>query len=524
MEPLIASLLRPEAYDHPVQELQLLQTHLSWILLTGRIVYKIRKPVDLGFVDFSSVERRHFFSQEELRLNQRLAPELYLGLSAVHGPIDQACFHGSGPVIETAVRMRQFRQEDLLRAVLRRPHGPDLQRPIEELAEALASFHARSPVAGGDLPHGLPEAVTAPALANLTVLIRLLGEQPRLLAQQQWCQQEGLRLAPLFLQRRAQGWVRECHGDLHLGNLVLFEGRLLPFDCLEFSPALRWVDVISEMAFLAMDLVRHRRPQLASALLNRWLDRSGDYEGLHGWRWYLAYRAMVRAKVSALQLQDPDLEAAQRRLLRADRRAYLRLAEGARTPSSPVLLITHGVSGSGKSHLARWLAQELGWLHLRSDAERLRLFGRWGEPCGPLWQGDPYRDEVSAFLYERRLPACCEAALAAGLSLICDATFLLRGQRRRFLELAAAQGARLLILPCGCSEAEARRRIALRQAAGSDPSEADAAVLRHQLQRLEPLDAQERSLALCGPWEGWDGGAIEAQLLQHLRQRLADPA
>mgnify|MGYP003347951835 CR=1 FL=1 len=459
MEPLIASLLRPEAYDHPVQELQLLQTHLSWILLTGSIAYKIKKPVDLGFVDFSSAERRRFFCQEELRLNQRLAPELYLGLSPVHGPIERASFYGSGPAIETAVRMRQFRQQDLLRVVLRRRDGPDLGPAIEALAEELACFHGRTAVAGADTTHGLPEAVTAPALANLTVLIRLQGPTPRLLGLQQWCQDEGRRLAPLFLQRRDHGRVRECHGDLHLGNLVLQQGRLLPFDCLEFSAGLRWVDVISEMAFLAMDLARHRRPLLAAALLNRWLDRSGDYAGLHGWRWYVAYRALVRAKVSALQLQDSPRDGAERRLLRSDLRAYRRLAEAVRVPPTPVLLITHGVSGSGKSHLARALARELGWLHLRSDAERLRLFGRWGESCGPLWQGDPYRPEVSDHLFEHRLPECCEAALVAGLSLICDATFLKRWQRHHFRDLAGRLAARFAILSCPCPPDLARRRI-----------------------------------------------------------------
>jgi len=538
MEPLIASLLRPEAYDHPVQEVQLRQTHLSWILLTGSCAYKIKKPVDLGFVDFSSAERRRFYCQEELRLNQRLAPELYLGLSPVHGPPERASFHGQGPVIETAVRMRQFRQEDLLSALLRRREAAELLPAIEALAACLARFHAGAPAAPVDTPYGLPDQVRAPALANLSVLIQLCGEDQRLHAHQQWCRIEGERLEARFLRRREEGWVRECHGDLHLGNLVLHQGRLLPFDCLEFSPALRWVDVISEMAFLAMDLCRHRHRPLAAALLNRWLDRSGDYTGLLTWRWYVAYRAMVRAKVSALQLRDADRAPAERRRLRADLRAYLRLAEAARAPVAPVLLITHGVSGSGKSHLARVVARELGWLHLRSDAERLRLFGRWGEPGGPLWQGDPYGPQVSAFLYETRLVGCCEAALEAGLSLICDATFLQRLQRHRFAQLAARLGARFLILPCSCPRAEALARIGARLAAGGDPSEADGAVLEGQLQRLEPLDARERAHCLPGPWAGNDLAApadagrqhvmpapalLEQQLLQTLRQRLGSP-
>lgn len=500
MEPLIASLLRPEAYDHPVAAVQLIETHISWVLLTGPYAYKIKKPVDLGFVDFSSLARRRHFCEQELRLNRRLAPDLYLALRSIHGPVEQAHLGGSGVEIEVAVQMHQFRQQDLLPAVLRRGLPLNELRPlVEELAGRLAAFHASAAIAPPESGYGTAARVLQPALANLAVLERCLGRQDqRLEALRPWCEAEAQRLEPLFEQRRRSGRVREAHGDLHLGNLVLHGGRIVVFDCLEFSDALRWIDVISDLAFLAMDLRRRRHSLLAASLLNHWLAGSGDYAGLASWRWYLAYRALVRAKVTALRLEQ-QAEAAspsERRSGQADLRAYLHLAADLQRRRRPLLLICHGVSGGGKSHRSRWLAERLGWLHIRSDVERLRLFGRWGEPCGPPLQGDAYAPAVSEALYRERLSVCCEAALQAGLSLICDATFLKRWQRRHFRRLAERCGAAFAILPCVCSPSLARQRIALRRQRGDDPSEADAGVLERQLAGLEPLDAEELSCCL----------------------------
>lgn len=502
MEPLIAAMLQPEAYDHPVEEVQLLQTHISWILLTGTYAYKIKKPVNLGFVDFSSYSRRLYFCQEELRLNRRLAPDLYLGLRTIHGPAQRAHLGGDDPPIEVAVQMRQFRQCDLLPAVLRRNSSlSSLWSLVEDLAGRLATFHAGAAIAPAASPFGTAERVRQPALANLAVLERCLGPQDRRLpGLRQWCEAEALRLEPWFERRRQAGRVREGHGDLHLGNLVLHRGQIVVFDCLEFSPALRWIDVISDLAFLAMDLRRHRHSLLAAALLNHWLASSGDYGGLATWRWYLAYRALVRAKVTALRLEqqvgeaEPQTQTQTRG--RVDLQAYLHLATSVQRWRRPLLLITHGVSGSGKSYWGRRLAQGLGWLHIRSDVERLRLFGRWGEPCAAPLQGDPYAPQVSEILYRQRLSDCCAAALEAGCSVICDATFLKRWQRLHFRNLAERLGAHWSILPCSCPPDLARRRIAMRRQRGSDPSEADAAVLAAQLAGLEPLEADERPFCL----------------------------
>ncbi len=487
---MIAALLDPGAYDHPVERVECLETHISWILLTGTIAYKIKKPVNLGFVDFSTPERRHWFCQEELRLNRRLAPNLYLGLSPIHGPPERASLHGSGPILEQAVRMRQFPQSALLGAVLDR-QGLSADQ-LERLADDLAAFHSAAAVASPDEAYGSPELVKAPAVANLEVLAASgAAVAPEVAALRQWTEDSFAELQPTFALRRSQGRIRECHGDLHLGNLLLEEGRIRVFDCLEFSPELRWIDVISDLAFLVMDLEHRDRPDLGAVLLNRWLGRCGDYGGLLTWRWYRVYRSLVRAKVCALRLRQPDLDAGTEQLLQRDLERYLLGARRASAVPTPALVITHGVSGSGKSHRARQLCRRQGWIQLSSDVERKRRFGTWGQGDSPPLQGDPYRSAVSADLYERQLPEQAARILAAGYAVVVDATFLGRDQRQRMEDLARRCGVPFLILACCSTPGQARRRIEERRLRGGDPSDADGAVLETQLRAQEPLDDGE---------------------------------
>jgi len=513
---MIAALLRPEAYDHPTSAITLLETHISWVLLTGPWAYKIRKPVNLGFVDFSTVALRRHFSEEELRLNRRLAPDLYRDLVTIHGPAERASLHGDGPPLDTAVRMRQFPQEALLASCLPRlAAGPEGAAPLfATLAADLAAFHAAAARVPAEAPWGTPTTAVEPALANLAVLERCLGSTA-IAPLRHWTEAEAARLAPWFARRRADGLIRECHGDLHLGNMVLLEGRITVFDCLEFSPTLRWIDPISDLAFLAMDLSQRGHPDLARLLLNRWLDASGDWEGLRGWRWYATYRALVRAKVTALRLEQLDATAAAAPALRRELEAYLAtafaLSGAAAEPSAPALVITQGVSGSGKSHLARRLCERFGWLQLRSDVERLRL-----------WPSDRYASERSVQLYRRHLPACADAAMAGGWSVLVDATFLRRRQRRRMAALARRRGARFALLHCRVGEAEALRRLERRRAAGGDPSEADAAVLRSQWPRNEEPGPDERDRVVVR--EGDDLCEAELMRLLAIRTTPARPA
>jgi aminoglycoside phosphotransferase family enzyme/predicted kinase len=512
MDPLIKALHDPAAYPHPTEAITLVETHISWVLLTGPYAYKIKKPVSLGFVDFSTLERRTSFCQEELRLNQRLAPEIYLEVVEIHGPRQHANLRGMGPVIEVAVRMRQFDQAGLLPTVL--AAGTPIGEPLERFAQRLAAFHGAAAVAATKGPFGTPQAVIAPALANLEVLRRLHPNQELLSHLEEWTVLEAHRLEADFSRRLELGRVREGHGDLHLGNLVLHQGEVVGFDCLEFNAGLRWIDVLSDVAFLCMDLQRHGEPVLAGRVLNHWLIGCGDYGALATWPWYLTYRALVRGKVLALRMEQlGDDNAAEREALQRQLRSYLQQAQRSSGPTPPgALLLTHGVTGSGKSHLASQLCQRHGWIHLRSDVERRRLFGRWGTALGPLREGEAYTPEVTAELYADLLPTATEKVLQAGLTAVVDATFLHRSQRQHFIALAERLQAPWLIVHSPVSPEVARARITKRACERRDPSEADVHVLEQQWQEQEPFDDSEAVLSV-------NGGTIEeveALLAVHL--------
>ncbi|SBO42757.1 bifunctional aminoglycoside phosphotransferase/ATP-binding protein [Cyanobium sp. NIES-981] len=497
---LIQGLLRAEAYPHPVGAVQLLQTHISWVLLTGSLAYKIKKPVNFGFVDFSTLERRRRCCHEEVRLNRRLNRGLYHGVVAIGGSPDRPRIPAAvlesaaaDDTLEYAVRMEQFPQEALLPAALER--GSVSPRHIDQLAEQLARFHAEAATAAPDGPYGTPEAVLEPVLANITSLRRHADARlvPRLEQLHAWIEQANRQLQNRFAARLAAGRIRECHGDLHLGNLLLGHGRIEVFDCLEFNPALSWIDPISDIAFLVMDLEERGQRGLGARLLNRWLEQSGDYPGLELWAWYMGYRALVRAKVAALAAEQAAVE------------RYLSLAERTVQRRPQGLVLCHGVSGSGKSHHSGRLLEQLGAIRLRSDVERKRLFGLWGvaegatarESVGPE---QLYAASVTEELFGQVLPGLAQTLLQAGFTVIVDATFLLRRHRRSMAAVAAQAGVPLVILACSAPRPVLEQRLHRRHQRGDDPSDADLAVLQHQWHQGDPLTAAERACCIDVPF------------------------
>ena len=496
---LVAGLRRPEAYplglvgaDGMIEHLE---THISHVFLAGDRAYKLKKPVNLGFLDFSTTERRHDFCQEELRLNRRLAPELYLGLVAVTGTPEKPQLGGTGPVLEYMVEMRRFDQRDRLDHCIL---TPDL---VDRLAARLATFHDSLPPAVVDSPYGTPAAVLAPMLENFRqIRVRSLGTecQAGLDRLEDWTRARWQALTPVIEQRRAAGRVRECHGDLHRGNIALIKGEPLFFDALEFAPQLRWIDTASELAFLLMDLDEAGEGPLARRLLNAYLEQSGDYGALQVLDLYQVYRALVRAKVLAIRLGQGELMAEEDA---ADHQAcagYLALAASytRRCERRPRLLLTRGLSGSGKSWLASQLREALPLIHLRSDIERKRLFGfapeeRTGSPT----DGGIYTPDAGARTYAR-LRELAAMILGCGYDVLVDATFLRRDQRCEFNALAAARGAGFALLVMEAPVAVLRERVASRQAAGADASEAGLAVLERQLRSQEALEAEEMPQAL----------------------------
>ena len=489
---LIAALAQPARYPHPLERVELLETHISWVLLAGEFAYKIKKAVNLGFLDFGSLAARRRYCDEELRLNRRTAPQLYLEVVPLTGSHDDPVLGGPGPAIEYAVKMRRFEQEALLDRMAKRGA---LDAPLlDRLAERIAEFHAAVEVAGPALELGAPGAITAQALANFDHTEKLIGAAPelaRLEGLRRWTERGLEQLAPAFAERKARGRVRECHGDLHLGNIALIDGAPTPFDCIEFSAELRWNDVLSELAFLVMDLLDHRLPRLAWRCLNRYLEIGGDYEGVAVLRHYLVYRAMVRVKVACIRAHQESLAAARRAEIDAGFRGYLELAEILAAPGRPGLVLMHGVSGSGKTTVAQTLLEALGAIRVRSDIERKRLYGLAAEArTGGALAGGIYAEDASRRTYHR-LGEVARLTLEAGWTAIVDATFLQRAERAQFQALARERGVPFTIVSCRAPQELLRERVAARERAARDASEAGTSVLEHQLVTEEPLEAEE---------------------------------
>jgi aminoglycoside phosphotransferase family enzyme/predicted kinase len=489
---LTRQLCTPACYDHATSEIRVVETHISSILLTGEFAYKIKKPLDLGFLDFSTLGKRLHACEEEVRLNRRLAPAIYIGVVPITGSTAAPCINGPGVPFEYAVKMRQFPPDATLDRL--QADGQLIARHVEAIATTLARFHLENCArAGADTPFGDPQHIWQPVAQNfLQIAPRLTdaADHQQFDALQHWSEAEHARLAPLLTARKRDGFIRECHGDLHLGNLAWVDDQLLVFDCLEFNPELRWIDIQSEIAFCTMDLMQRGRTDLAWLFLNTWLEITGDYEGLALLRYYAVYRALVRAKVAVLragQVTGPDSDTAL-----AEARAILDLATTLTRPLPLRLDITHGLSGSGKTTLTQTLMQTPGAIRLRSDVERKRLAGldaleRSNSGMGQaLYAADATRQTYG------HLARLAGAVLDAGWPVIVDATFTARWQRDQLREQAQAHTVAFHILDCQVPVATMRERIVQRARAGRDASEADLNVLQHQIDTEEALSPDEQ--------------------------------
>ena len=492
---LVAALRNPACYPYPAEQVEVIETHISYVLLSGAYAYKIKKAVALGFLDFSTLARRRVYCEEELRLNRRLAPELYLAVVAITGSPDAPRFGGNGEAIEYAVQMARFSQEALLDRQL--AAGRLSPNVIDELADQLADFHERTQRASPDQPFGSPEAVWEPMAQNFAQLGQQLSgaaDSTRLAALEAWSRQRFSQLADLLAARSRDGWIRECHGDLHCGNIARTGDGLRIFDCIEFDPGLRWIDVLNEIAFLTMDLEERGRADYAHRLLNRYLEAKGEYRGLPLLAFYTVYRALVRAKVAAIRASQEHPASRLAELANCDR--YLACAVKATLPGKPTLMLMHGLAGSGKSWLAQQLLERLGALRIRSDVERKRLFGLSALTRSDCAVGDGIYDTAATKATYDRLVESASHILAAGYPVLVDAANLQAWQRAAFRDLAAARKVPFVILACTAPEALLQARLVSRQAAGCDASEADYAVLTQQMRTQEALTLEEEACCL----------------------------
>lgn len=451
-----------QATEGPVT---LVQTHISWVLLTPTHAYKVKKAVAPGFLDFSTVAARQHACEAEWRLNRRLAPALYLSLT----PMDaQAQPCGPAQAVEWVLQMRRFEAGDRLDARL--AAGTLGPHELDALADAVAHMHRHAPLAATPAEddearrwRGLRERSVA-ALSALLAPDAPVAHRALLADVDAWLQQQEAALAPLWAQRRAQGAVRDGHGDLHLGNVCWFEGRPLLYDGLEFDDALRITDTAHDLAFLLMDLWAAGHRQAAWRVASRYLAQWPDWEGVPAWPVYIVLRALVRWQVACLSAPaDPQAGAPYRRLLA---HALVR--------RRPVLILMHGLSGSGKSGVSQGLSMAWGALRLRSDEVRAHI-------------ASGYHAGQREAVYER-MRAWAGPALQAGWRVVLDATHLSRVERAAAQALARRCGVPWVIVSCQAPEAVLRQRVRQRR---GDASDADEAVLEAQLASQEPLQPEE---------------------------------
>jgi aminoglycoside phosphotransferase family enzyme/gluconate kinase len=489
---LVRAMSEPSFYDHPVSGVKMIETHISWVFLAGEFAYKVKKPLNLGFLDFSTLEKRYYYCGEELRLNREFSPHIYLALTPIGGR-PQAPLINSEPALEYAVKMRRFPQECQLDRML--ASGQLQTCHIIAFATAMASLHQHASPASANTAYGGPDAVISPVLENfrqIRPLIEGSDREEQLAALEQWSRATCEALKPVISRRKREGFTRACHGDLHLANMAWLDDQPLLFDCIEFNESLRWIDVVNDIAFLVMDLDDREQTAFGWSFLNRYVQETGDYHGLALLNFYKTYRAMVRAKVTCLRLTQGHLGEIERNQVESLFQSYLGLAERYTHDHAVPLIVTHGLSGAGKSTFAAQLASQYGAIHLRSDIERKRLYG--------LAATDVSESPVDGGIYSAiafketyaRLRELAAVLLRAGIPVIVDATFIKKQQRDLFRQLAEELQRPLFLLDFPLPEGELRCRVAQRI---NDVSEANLDVLEYQLAQQEPLTENELQTA-----------------------------
>ncbi|MBO0349515.1 AAA family ATPase [Phormidium pseudopriestleyi FRX01] len=482
----IAQMMQGDFYPHPVQEpVTLMQTHASFILLTGDYVYKVKKSVNFGFLDYSTLEKRHHFCDEELRLNRQIAPQMYLEVVAVTKQGSGLELNGNGESVEYALKMRQFPQEALL--IHQFEQGQLTQEQMEQLGQVVAEFHRQTPT--NDYIKSFGEvAKIRVAIDNNYKQSQLYIDGPQ--TRQQFEETKAYsdcffaERSSQFEQRMQLDKIRECHGDLHFKNIALWDNQIVLFDRIEFNEAFRFVDVMYDIGFAVMDMEARGRQDLANGFLNTYLEQTGDWQGLQVLQLYLSRQAYVRAKVTSLMLDDANIAEDEKEEARGTAAHYYQVAWQYTQPRQGRLILMSGLSGSGKSTIARQLARATGAIHIRSDAVRKHLAGISLQSKG----GDEiYSPEMTAQTYARLLELGIMVA-SEGWTVILDAKYDRQGLREEAIGAARDSGLPLEILHCTAAIAVLCDRLNHRQ---GDIADATADLLDSQQQTAEPFCEKE---------------------------------
>ncbi len=496
---IVNAMGTPDAYPTLVSSVEHHETHISHVFLAGDFAYKIKKPIKTDFLDYSTLELRHHYCEEEYRLDRRYAKNLYIGVVPITIENGQVSFEGGGEPIDYAVKMHRFLDDALLSH--RVDAGLLTTNEVQELAVTVASFHASAQHCEIEQAQRVPMLL----FANMRKTIETLEKcstgaiSSSLDVLHRWTESYFNEHLAAFTARSENGFIRECHGDLHLQNIVLWHGKLVPFDGIEFNNDFRWIDVMNDAAFLAMDLAARGRLDLSRSFINSYLESTGDHASLIVLRCYLVYRALIRAMVAKMKAEQHQDDAELYRAAISDVRDHVDLAYQFTLTDTPALYITHGLSGSGKTTVSEVVVARRGAIRLRSDVERKRHFG--------LTVNDPIDEKLRKKIYcesaniatNNRLVRLASGILRDGYPVVIDATFLKQADRARFRRFAESEGVPFAILDCQADVQTLRQRIADRNARGNDASDADFAVLDLQLKSQEGLTSQEQETVVNMP-------------------------
>ncbi|MEG3940144.1 AAA family ATPase [Microcoleus sp. S36b_A3] len=494
LPPLIQQMLQPGFYPHSVTEpVQLIQTHASFVLLTGDYTYKIKKPVNFGFMDYSTLEKRQHFCTQELLMNRRTAPEIYLEVLSIvqRGDLfkfvsDSAEITPAEVAVEYALKMREFPQNSLFLSLLER--GQLTEQLMAELGREVAKFHSTAITNSYIRTFGEVSQIRTAIDNNYLISQKYIGgpqTQTQYQETKDYTDAFFAKNPELFERRIANNKIRECHGDLHLRNIALWQDKILLFDCIEFNEPFRFVDVMYDVAFTVMDLESRGRRDLGNVFLNTYIEQTGDWEGLQVLPLYLSRQAYVRAKVTSLMLDDASVSTAQKAEISQTAANYYKQAWQYTKPRRGKLTLMSGLSGSGKSTVARYLAHRTGAIQIRSDAVRKHLGGISLNERGGQ---DLYSDEMTAQTYGRLLELGIILA-DRGWNVILDAKFDRQKLRSDAINLAQSHGLSWQIIYCTAPIAVLRERLQQRR---GDIADATAELLSSQQAEAEAFTEIEQ--------------------------------
>jgi hypothetical protein len=501
---LIQQMMQPGFYPHPVQEpIQLIQTHISYVLLTGKYAYKVKKPMNFGFLNYSTLEARKHFCQEELRLNQRGASELYLEALPITKNGQQYQLGGTGEPVEYTLKMRQFPQDMLLVNMF--SQGKVDEKLMVELGQIVAQYHAKAATNDYIRSFGEVAQVRQAFDENYEQSEKYIGKAQTQLQFDEtkaYTDKFFVEREKLFKNRMAGNFIRECHGDLYMQNICLWHDKILLFDCIEFNEPFRFADVMYDVAFAMMDFEARGRKDLGNAFLNTYLEQTGDWEGLQLYPLYLSRQAYVRAKVNSFLLDDPGIPADVKEESAKTAANYYRQAWEYTKPRQGKLILMSGLSGAGKSTVAKQLARQMGAIHIRSDAVRKHLAGIPVEQRGG---NEIYTAEMTQKTYQRLLDLGLLLA-AEGFTVILDAKYDRAALRQAAIAQAQSRQIPLQILYCTAPVEVLRQR--LQQRTG-DIADATVDLLESQQAAAEPFSDTEKpyvtTIDTTQPFEGVRG-------------------